>query len=264
MGLLAVSIAGLVGGCQNNTPATTQKTEPNSAMAKTHNQLSAEEKAQGWELMFDGHKASLWRGYKKDQLPNSWLVIDEQLHMVGEANMSAQQKTSRGDIVFNKPYENFHLKLEWKISKNGNSGIFYLGQENPDNHFGKEDYIWRTAPEMQILDNHGHPDANKGKDGNRQAGSLYDLIAAKPQNAKTPGQWNQVEIIVKNRQVSHRQNGIEVVSYSLDTEQWQQLVASSKFPELNPDWAKVAQRGFIGLQDHSDAVWFRNLKIKAL
>lgn len=249
---------------QGQTPQNPHSQSKNLVMKQAYNQLTPEEKSDGWELMFDGQNATRWRGYKKSQLPSAWLIKDGLLHMVGEANMSALQKQDRGDIVYHKPFKNFHLKLEWKISEKGNSGIFYLGQEPKDNRFGDQDYIWRTAPEMQILDNLGHPDANKGENGNRQAGSLYDLIPAKPQNARPAGEWNQVEIIVNERQVSHIQNGVTVLSYQLDTEQWKTLVAGSKFPSLNSDWANVAKEGFIGLQDHSDPVWFRNLKIKAL
>ena len=162
-----------------------------------------------------------------------------------------------GDIIYDKQFDNFTLSLEWKISEGGNSGIFYLGEE-------KLDYIWKTAPEMQVLDNEKHPDAKLGKDGNRMAGSLYDLIPAKPQNAKPVGEWNQVEITVYKGTVVHKMNGVNVVEYHLWTPEWNALVAGSKFPSLNPKWAEVASKGYFGLQDHGDDVWFRNIKIKEL
>jgi len=117
---------------------------------------------------------------------------------------------------------------------------------------------------MQVLDNERHPDAKKGKNGNRQAGSLYDLIPAKPQNAKPVGQWNQVEIIVYDGIVIHKQNGKAVVEYYLGTPEWKELVAKSKFPAYNKDWADFAKEGYFGLQDHGDDVWFKNIKIKEL
>lgn len=223
------------------------------------NQLTPEEIQQGWISLFNGQDSGQWRGYQRQNLPGGWDVIDGTLHMKGLANMNEAERQSRGDIVYPEKLQNFILKLEWKISPGGNSGIFYLGQEQQD-----QDFIWRTAPEMQILDNQQHPDANKGKMGNRQAGSLYDLIPATPQNAKAPGQWNQIEIKVQRRHVTHHQNGKIVVEYQLDTPEWQALVATSKFPGLNPQWHQVAQQGFIGLQDHSDPVWFRNIKLKKL
>jgi hypothetical protein len=147
--------------------------------------------------------------------------------------------------------------MEWKISEGGNSGIFYLGKEVADWP------IYKTAPEMQVLDNERHPDARAGKDGNRMAGSLYDLLPAVPQNAKPAGEWNSIEIEVFKGSVWHRQNGETVLEYHLWTDDWNKLVAGSKFPELNPDWANVAKSGVIALQDHGDDVWFRNIKIKA-
>ena len=117
---------------------------------------------------------------------------------------------------------------------------------------------------MQVLDNINHIDGSLGKDGNRQAGSLYDLIPAKPQNSKPIGEWNSVEIIVYKGTVVHKQNGETVLEYHLGTDDWKNLVKSSKFPELNPNWADVAAEGYIAFQDHGDDVWYRNIKIKVL
>ena len=102
-----------------------------------------------------------------------------------------------GDIITLNKYKDFELSLEWKISEGGNSGIFYLAQELE----GKP--IYMSSPEMQMLDNEKHPDARLGKDGNRQAGALYDLIPAVPQNAKPVGEWNQVKILVYQGTVVH-------------------------------------------------------------
>jgi len=233
----------------------------NSCKQKTEevspNQLTQAEIDEGWVLLFDGETTEGWRGYGKDSFPDSgWVVEDGTLHCLesgqGEAGGAG------GDIIYDKKFSNFHLKLEWKISEGGNSGIFYLGQEI------EGEPIWKTAPEMQILDNERHPDAQLGKEGNRKAGSLYDLIPADPQNAKPAGEWNAVEIMVWDGTVVHKMNGETVLEYHLWTDDWNNLVADSKFPALNPDWANVAKEGYIGLQDHGDAVWFRNIKIKEL
>jgi hypothetical protein len=179
------------------------------------------------------------------------------LHCKG-SGMGEAGSEDGGDILYDKEFSNFHLKMEWKIGEGGNSGIFYLGKE-------VEDWpIWKTAPEMQVLDNERHPDAMLGKDGNRKAGSLYDLIPADPQNTKPAGEWNSVEILVYNGTVVHKQNGETVLEYHLWTDDWNNLVADSKFPELNPDWANVAKSGYIALQDHGDDVWFRDIKIREL
>lgn len=224
----------------------------------TNNSLTKEEKADGWQLLFDGKTTEGWRNYGKETFPGGWIIEEEALKCQGSGRGEAGAEEG-GDILYNTKFSNFHLKLEWKISEGGNSGIFYLGRETPE-----FDFIWKTAPEMQVLDNAKHPDAQLGIDGNRQAGSLYDLIPAKPQNAKPAGEWNTVEIICHKGTVVHKQNGETVLEYHLWTPEWNELVAGSKFPELNESWANVATEGYIGLQDHGDDVWFRNIKIKEL
>jgi hypothetical protein len=226
------------------------------AQSDRDNTLTEKEKEDGWMLLFDGKTTDGWRGYKKQTFPKGWVIEDGAL----KCNASGRGEAGAvdgGDIIYDKKFSDFYLKLEWKISEGGNSGIFYLGQE-------KLETIWRTAPEMQVLDNERHPDAKKGKNGNRQAGSLYDLIPAQPQNAKPVGQWNTVEIIVYDGIVIHKQNGKAVVEYYLGTPEWEKLVADSKFPALNKDWANLAKEGYFGLQDHGDDVWFKNIKIKEL
>lgn len=245
-------------GCKSGTkPAAEEENKKEEVTeAAAPNTLTPEEKEDGWVLLFDGKTSEGWRGYKKDYFPPGWEVVDGTLHCKGSGRGEAGSEEG-GDIVYDKPFSNFDLKLEWKISEGGNSGIFYLAQET-------KDAIWQTAPEMQVLDNERHPDAKLGKDGNRQAGSLYDLIPAKPQNAKPAGEWNQVEILVYKGTVVHKMNGETVLEYHLWTPEWDSLVAHSKFPSYNPDWANVAKEGLIGLQDHGDDVWYRNIKIKEL
>ncbi len=221
------------------------------------NELSASEKADGWVLLFDGKTSEGWRGVNKDYFPSGWAIVDGTLHCKGSGKGEAGAHDG-GDVLYDKEFSNFILKLEWKISEGGNSGIFYLGQE-------VEGWpIWKTAPEMQVLDNAKHPDSFLGKDGNRKAGSLYDLIPAKPQNAKPAGEWNSVEIVVYKGTVVHKMNGEIVLEYHLWTDDWDKLVSGSKFPGLNPDWHKVAEKGYVAVQDHGDDVWYRNIKIKEL
>jgi len=260
--LIFVFIA-FLSSCNSNPKSKETNTKGEKTLEKLesgnvaeNNTLTDKEKQDGWVLLFDGKTSKGWRGYKEDHFPGGWEVIDGTLHCKGSGRGEAGNKEG-GDIVYNKDFENFDLQLDWKISKGGNSGIFYLGQET-------KDFIWKTAPEMQVLDNERHPDAKLGKNGDRQAGSLYDLIPAKPQNAKPAGEWNHVEIIVYKGTVVHKMNGKTVLEYHLWTPDWDSLVAGSKFPALNPDWANVASKGLIGLQDHGDDVWFRNIKIKEL
>lgn len=218
------------------------------------NTLSEAEEEEGWVLLFNGKDTEGWRKYNDTVFPDIWEVVNGTLHHATRTNGGG----SGGDIIYDKKFRNFDLKLDWKISEGGNSGIFYLGQEVTDWP------IYYTAPEVQVLDNERHPDAQMGKDGNRQAGSLYDIIPAKPQNSKPAGEWNSIEIICNNGHVVHKQNGETVVEYDLWTDDWKALVAESKFPGLNENWANVAQEGFVGLQDHGNEVWYKNIKIKEL
>ncbi|MDX1718674.1 MAG: DUF1080 domain-containing protein [Salegentibacter mishustinae] len=230
----------------------TQKSKVNS------NELTPDEIDQGWRLLFDGESTEGWRGYNKNSFPEKgWEIEDNALKVIGSGTGEAG---SGGDIIFDEEFKNFELSLEWKISEGGNSGIFYLAEEI------EGEPIYTSAPEMQILDNKKHPDAKLGNNGNRMAGSLYDLIPAKPQNAKPVGQWNKVSILVYRGTVVHSQNGENVVEYHLWTDKWNEMVSNSKFK----NWENFLnaggedKKGYIGLQDHGDDVWFRNIKIKEL
>jgi hypothetical protein len=224
-------------------PATTEQTS-----------VAATPAEEGWITLFDGKSTDGWIGYNKPAFPEKgWVIEDGALKCVGSGQGEAGG--GGGDIVWNKPFKDFRLQLEWKISEGGNSGIFYGAIIN-------EDPIWKSACEMQVLDNIKHPDALLGKDGDRQAGSLYDLIPAKPQNAKPVGEWNTVEIMVYQGTVVHKMNGEVVVEYHLGTPDWDALVAGSKFKEF-PNFGKYRE-GYIGLQDHGNDVWFRNIRILPL
>ena len=256
--LLVAGTVFLAVSCQSGQKKAGEKSaKDTTAVAAAPNTLTPEEVNGGWKLLFDGKTATGWRGYNKTEFPKGWEIVDGTMHCKGSGNGEAGGPDG-GDILYDKKFKDFDLKVEWKISKGGNSGIFYLGQEIP----GKE--IWRTAPEMQILDNANHIDATLGKDGNRQAGSLYDLIPAKPQNSKPFGEWNTAEIISYQGTIVHKQNGVTVLEYHLWTPEWNKLVADSKFPSYNPDWANVAKEGFVAFQDHGSDVWFKNVKIKEL
>lgn len=220
-------------------------------------------------VIFDGTSLEGWRGYGKDHLPNCWKIDD------GAINFSRSNGNEGGDIIFAHKFKNFELELEWKVAKGANSGIFYLAQEatNIDQNGNKNlEPIFCSAPEYQILDNENHPDAKLGKDNNRKSASLYDMIPANPQNSKPYGEWNKTKIVVNNGTVQHYQNDVKVVEYKLWTPEWTQLLQESKFSESAwPSAFKLLNNcggdnheGFIGLQDHGDDVWYRNIRVKVL
>jgi hypothetical protein len=230
----------------------------------------------GYISLFDGKTLGSWRGYNMKQAPKSWNVEDGAIHLKGSGTGEAQVEGG-GDLIFPHKFKNFTLEMEYKISKGGNSGIFYLAQEVTTKEKGKDVSvpIWQSCSEYQVLDNANHPDAQLGVDGNRQSASLYDMIPAKPQNSKPYGQWNSVKILVYEGTVVHYQNGQHVLEYHLWTPKWEEMLQNSKFKEggefpiayellKNIGGGQKGDGGYIGLQDHGDDVWYRNIRIKIM
>lgn len=228
----------------------------------------------GYITIFDGKTFTGWRGYGKDDVPGRWIIENGMIKFNGSGGGEAQN-TDGGDLIFGHKFKNFELTLEWKISKGGNSGIFYLAQEvtttDADGNV-KLEPIYISAPEYQLLDNANHPDAKLGRDNNRQSASLYDMIPAVPQNQKPYGEWNKAKIMVYQGTVVHGQNDQNVVEYHLWTPQWTEMLQASKFSqakwplafELLNNCGGPNHEGYIGLQDHGNDVWFRNIKVKIL
>ncbi|HKK41168.1 MAG TPA: DUF1080 domain-containing protein [Bacteroidales bacterium] len=243
--LASVLVFGLATSCGSNS---------NTKKEAANDTAQAAEDT-GFVSIFDGKTTDGWIKYDSSAFPSKgWEVVDGTLHCIGSGNGEAG---NGGDIIYNKKLKNFELELEWKISKGGNSGIFILAQQIPN------EPIWKSGLEMQILDNANHPDAKLGKDGDRQAGSLYDLIPAKPQNAKPFGEWNSAKILCYEGTVVFTQNGVNVVEFHLWTPDWKTMVENSKFKDYK--WfLDPAHEGYIGLQDHGDDVWFRNIKLKIM
>ncbi len=228
----------------------------------------------GYVVLFDGTSTKGWRGYGKTELPGRWTVEDGCLKFNGTGTGEGQTGEG-GDVIFAHQFKNFTLEMEWKISKGGNSGIFYLAKEvTTKDENGKDRYepIYISAPEYQVLDNANHPDALLGVDGNRQSASLYDMIPAKPQNQNPYGEWNKVKILVYKGTVVHFQNDEKVLEYHLWTPQWTDMLQNSKFSEkawplafeLLNNCGGENHEGYIGLQDHGDDVWYRNIRIKLM
>jgi len=207
------------------------------------NELTAQERADGWELLFDGHSLDGWRGYNRQDMPDGWAAQDGTLTTSGRGD---------GDIITDRTFTDFELSLDWRVEAGGNSGVFYRAAE------GQEQIYW-SAPEMQVLDDERHPD---GQDPRTSAGSDYALYGAERGVVHPAGEWNHVRIVVRGSHVEHWLNGVRVVTYDLGSSEWERLVAASKFADW-PAYGRAAS-GHIGLQDHGDPVWFRNIKIREL
>lgn len=208
----------------------------------------------GWISLFDGKTLKGWHTYGKTTIGEAWKVQDGVLYLDAE-KIDGWQAKSGGDIVTDEEFENFDLQLEWKISKNGNSGIIFYVHEDTS----KYSYCWNTGPEMQVLDNDGHPD---GKIIKHRAGDLYDLISCSKETVKPVGEWNKVEIISKDGKLDFFLNGTNVVSTTLWDDNWKNLIAGSKFKNITG--FGTYKKGRIALQDHGNTVWYRNIKIKRL
>ena len=216
-------------------------------VADSFNILSAKEKREGWELLFNGKNLDGWRGFRMDTVPGNWTAEDNCLVCLGKGS------DKRGDIITTRKFENFDLKLEWKISPAGNSGIFYHVVE--DHYPG--DYA--TGPEYQLIDDLGWP--GKLEDW-QTTGANYAMDPPVNARIKPALEWNTAEIVVKGPHVIHYLNGAKVVEYDLWTNEWKEKVKKCKWKDY-PAYG-LAKSGFIGLQDHGSKIWFRNIKIKVL
>jgi len=215
------------------------------------NTLTPQEKKAGWQLLFNGRNTDGWHNFNKSTIGSAWKVASGCLYL-DTAKAEGWQTQNGGDIVYEKTVTDFHLKLEWKISKNGNSGIMFYVQEGE-----RYQYPWQTGPEMQVLDNVGHDD---GRIPKHRAGDLYDLISCAKETVKPYNQWNRVDIISRQGKLTLRLNGTVVVRADLRSEEWKNLVAGSKFSSM-PGFGSF-HSGKIALQDHGNKVWFRNIKLK--
>ncbi len=216
------------------------------------NALTEAEQAEGWVSLFDGKSKNGWHVWQAKSDGSSWKIADGTLYF--DTTGKVEDKINGGDLVTDSAYENYHLSLEWKISPNGNSGIVFGVKDDK-----KYEHTWHTGMEMQVLDNDGHAD---GKIIKHRSGNLYDLIASSSEPVNPVGTWNKAEIKWVNGKLDLFLNGVNVVSTETGDDNWKKMVAGSKFKEMK-DFGKFTS-GKIALQDHGDAVWYRNIKIREL
>lgn len=206
------------------------------------NMLSNAERDAGWVLLFDGSSLDGWRGYNMEGLPGGWAVEDGLLTRVGAG----------GDMITEAQFTDFELTVDWMVEEGGNSGIFYRAAEG-------EEWVYHSAPEFQVLDDPNHRD---GADPLTSAGANYGLNPAPRGVVRAANEWNTARIVARGNRVQHWLNGTKVVEYEFHSDDWAERVANSKFGE----WPAYGQatRGHIGLQDHGDRVWYRNMKLREI
>lgn len=238
------------------------------------NTLTKQEKAQGFELLFDGSTTHGWRGAGQDVFPEKgWRVADGVLMV--EASGGAEAAFG-GDIMTKDEYATFELSLDFKLTEGANSGIKYFITES----YGSD--ASAIGLEYQLLDDDKHPDATQGAAGNRTLGSLYDLIPAdQAKTVRPPGEWNRARLIVTGTRleervigsrieqnafvgahVEHWLNDRKVLEYERGTQAFDALVARSKY--VIWDGFGHWSQGHILLQDHGDEVHFRSIKIRRI
>ena len=246
--LFALGLVAATASCNQST--TSEKKE---TMSQSVNTLSEEEKKNGWQLLFDGQSTKGWHKYGGEPVGSAWKITDGALHL--DTSSKVDGSFSGGDIATDQEFDNFDLKLQWKISKNGNSGIiFYVNEDT-----AKYKKSYETGPEMQVLDNEGHSD---GRLFRHRAGDLYDLINCSKETVKPVGEWNQVEIKCLNGKLDMYLNSENVVSTIMWDDNWVKMVAGSKFKQW--EGFGTFKKGRICLQDHGNDVMFRDIKIKKL
>jgi hypothetical protein len=228
------------------------------ALAQDVNTLSAQEKAAGWQLLFNGKNLDGWHSYLEKAPGKDWKVQDGAILM--EKNKGGDEKDFI-DLVTNAEFEDFDFKVEWKMSPCADSGVMFYVHESPE---FKETY--ETGPEMQIADLACTvPDSRVLY---QRSGDIFDLISSDVERVNEAGQWNQFEIISSKGHLQLFQNGHKVVETTLWNDDWKKLVAHTKFAKM-PGFAKY-QKGHISLQGNEDKgeepirLWFRNIKIRKL
>jgi hypothetical protein len=216
------------------------------------NTLSKQEKKEGWKLLFDGQTTEGWRGYKLAGIPSAWRAVNGTLSSEGKGDGS----DIGGDIITVGKYENFDLKLEWKLAPEGNSGILYHVIEGPE-----LESTYYSGPEYQLIDDIGFPG---GVTPLNSTGADYAMTPADAtQKILNPiGTWNSSRIVFDKGNVTYYLNGKKIVEFTAWNDEWNEKVSKGKWKKF-PAYGK-AKTGHIGLQDHGSKIWFKNIKIKQL
>ena len=214
------------------------------------NQLTPQEKADGWKLLFDGKTTQGWHTFKKQTFPDKgWVVENGWLHCLG---LGGGNKGG-GEIISDGEFKDFELQWEWKLVRGGNSGVKYFVLETRKEALGHE---------YQMIDDERTPDAVKGG-GKHLTASFYDVLPpAIHAPLKAPGEINASRIIVRGNHVEHWLNSVKVLEYECGSEKVKAAVAASKFKNV-PGFGDPV-RGHLLLQDHNSEVWFRNVRIREL
>lgn len=230
--------------------------------ASALNTLTAEEKSQGWRLLFNGKDFANWRGVRSESIPERlWSVRDGLIckeDVPAGAKLPDGQPVLGGDIITRETFLDFEFVFEWKVAKGANSGVKY----NVDENLSADGRPTRATLgfEYQVIDNIGFAEPLTPK---QTAASLYDLVPATPGNLVRPvGEWNRSRIKFQGTRITHWLNGVKVIDVDTASEAFAADLTASKFAKINGFARK--KKGHIAIQDHNGAYWFRNIKIRIL
>ncbi|MBK7709722.1 MAG: DUF1080 domain-containing protein [Bacteroidales bacterium] len=247
-GILVLTILAILFSCTQKQPKDATGLLAEIDKNDEPNTLSPSEKKDGWQLLFDGKTTEGWHGYNLKVFPDCWAIED------GALTMNTTGSAESLDILTSKMYRDFALSLEYKLTKAANSGIIFQIAEDP-----KYKFPYETGPEFQVIDHQNWPDTLESWQINGANYAMYPPVA---QPYKVLGDWNQILLVVKGNSVTQILNGIVVVKYEKNSEEWNKLRNSGKWTAF-PDWGKYDE-GYISLQNHGTKVWYRSIKIKEI
>lgn len=211
-------------------------------------QLTEKEKQEGFKSLFDGKTLKGWHLYNQGNIPSAWRAQNGELRCIPGIN------AAHGDLVTNAKFEDFELRFDWKISKEGNSGVFINVLERKD-----IPTAWASGPEYQLLDK-THYDYEKEL---KRSGCLYGFSKQlNPAETAPAGSWNHSVIIQKNGKIKFFLNGVQTAQQDFNTTAWKEAVAATSFKNF-PEFGKFTS-GQIALQDWNKGVAFKNIRIKEL
>lgn len=238
--------------CSGNSG--TEKTAVDSLSANADSpsvqELTADERSEGWELLFDGQDLSHWRSIKNENFPSEgWGIEEGALVLDGEG----------GDIITREKYGDFELTWDFKLTHEANSGIKYFVDSINHHETGKAVI---NGPEYQIIDDLNHEGIKDDPNGLSSTGSLYLIYAPENKTLNPEGEWNHARIISKDKHVEHWLNGKKVVEYEKGSADFLKRMNETKFKDY-PNYGQVPE-GHILITDHHDRVFFKNMRIRRL
>lgn len=225
-----------------------------SLQAQVSNTLSAQEKKEGWKLLFNGKNVDGWHTYGGKGVGSAWKIEQDALKL-DVPNRIGNKAPNGGDLVTDIVLTgDFEFKADWKVERFTNSGIFFFVQESP-----QYKNIFDTGLELQVLDNAIYEGANENK---HRAGDFFSVANARIREVEPVGSWNKVHLILKNNKLTVSLNGYSIQEHDLTSADWKKRVAESKLKDA--PISKGRFTGRIGLQDWGSSVWFRNVKVRSL